>query len=184
MELSEVIALKNKLKFEIDEFNEDYFKKVQNLDNELKENTKDLKEQLLKVSELIFLSENLVDVEKTQLAESLLEIKGDIYAKVEPSEDGNAAGLILKDLAEKKTSVLMFQYCNIKVDGRCISMAYLSKSPHETPGTLIGGVWLKDLNRNTELTSKETNACIYYILNYNNIKNLIVKFKENNEIIK
>ena len=146
--------------------------------NQLRKITHEFREQekaiSLEIENLIRL-ENIgsinIDVEKVQIAESVLLINGDPYGRI----DGNhitIAELAIIDIARDCEFMKTQYYGNKTYSGyyqRC-NCRYGYGPNHGGTKDKIG---LKDAYRKEELTDEQKDACIYYIKNYKEISQLL-----------
>lgn len=109
-----------------------------------------------------------LDIAKIQIAEDILDVRGNIYGKTDwGSGVPTIAELAIVDIAEDCEFMKSKYFGNKQYEGyyqRCNS-EYGYGPRH---GSIIDRIGLK--NPKTKLTDDEKDACIYYIKNYNKIK--------------
>ena len=108
-----------------------------------------------------------LDLDKVQLAETLLRVEGDPYGETS-SKYGTIAEAAIIDIAEG------CQHLKTKYFGNKEYSGYYQREDHKygygpRHGSIVDRIGL--VNSSYELSDNEKDACIYYLKNYNKIKN-------------
>ena len=109
-----------------------------------------------------------LDVEKIQIAKKLLRVAGDPYGVTDGGEKYIIAEAAIIDIANDFKH-LRTQYFGNKEYGHFYQRCDCRYGFGPTHGGIVDSIGL--VNANHEFTDEEKDACIYYLKNYNAIKN-------------
>lgn len=147
---------------------ERYAKQVElfNLTKEFKTKETCLENEIKELKRLENIGENNLDLQKIQIAETLLIIRGNPYGNAE-SEFGKPpiANVAIIDIANGCPTLKSHYFGNKRYGGyyqRC-DCSYGSCPTH---GSIVDEIGLQSEARTKDLTDDEKDACIYYLKNY------------------
>ncbi len=144
---------------------------LSNLRKEFNAEEKKLLDQIQELSRLEKISDTGLDISRVQLAESIISIKGDPYGNTSEIKMGHRtiAKCAIIDIANGCQHLKTRYYGNKEYSGyyqRC-DCEYGMGPKH---GGICDSIQLISDVRSRELTDDEKDACIYYINNYNLVK--------------
>lgn len=144
----------------------DLQKELNALTAEFDEKKKAISAKMFDLQRLEELAYNDHDINKIQVAESVINCRGDITAWVDGASLVDRA---IADIALGCKNLRERYFGNKRYDG------YYQNSNHTyhmgpSHGYIVDEIGLKQEFRHGNLTDEEKDACLYYLINYNKIK--------------
>jgi hypothetical protein len=145
-------------------------KELSKITDEFNKEQKRLDSEIQELVRLESVGQNGIDLEKVQIAETVLSIQGDPYGRVDGGYT-TIADLAVVDIA-KGCEFMKTQFFGNKTYSSYYQRCNCEYGYGPRHGGIRDSIGLKRNYRKEELTDEQKDACIYYIKNYKAISEL------------